>query len=267
MRSSYLRMQTYVSAAALLTFIPTLSLTTPSRLSAIGCSGISLAVRDTEGSLTCIPSKWDTLSIAWVWAWGSGTLEPDFQTTSVSVHATCSFSLVAHQDCLLIFFQSHLVCQYLVWQAVFNQANWDGVRRLQAAFFPSYVIYFTSLTWPSDLFLCPWDRDTEQSECLIALFYKLYEYFMYFGPACGFWSETQRKTVWKREHLLFSQSVCEREGEHLLDSAIPQCLFQVTFAVFLLMFYRMFSHIYGLRVTLWQPNMFVSPALEHKVNL
>lgn len=165
------------------------------------------------------------------------------------------------------FFQSHLVCQYLVWQAVFNQANWDGVRRLQAAFFPSYVIYFTSLTWPSDLFLCPWDGDTEQSECLIALFYLLYEYFMYFGPACGFWSETQRKTVWKREHLLFSQSVCEREGEHLLDSAIPQCLFQVTFAVFLLMFYKMFSHIYGLRVTLWQPNMFVSPALEHKVNL
>lgn len=147
----------------------------------------------------------------------------------------------------------------------------SGKLRWSQTFTGCFLPVICDLFYESDLtqwsFLCPWDGDTEQSECLIALFYLLYEYFMYFGPACGFWSETQRKTVWKREHLLFSQSVCEREGEHMLDSAIPQCLFQVTFAVFLLMFYRMFSHIYGLRVTLWQPNMFVSPALEHKVNL
>lgn len=140
--SCYLRMQTYVSAATLLAYIPTLSHSLPSL-----CNWMQWEFFSSERHWR----MFDMHSFK-VWAWGSGTLEPDFQTTTVSVHATCSFSLVAHQDHLLIFFQSHLVCQYLVWQVVFNQANWGGVRRLQAAFFPSYVIYFTSLTWPSDLF-------------------------------------------------------------------------------------------------------------------
>ncbi len=95
----------------------------------------------------------------------------------------------------------------------------SGKLRRSQTFTGCFLPVIRDLFYESDLtqwsfFLCPWDRDTEQSECLIALFYKLYEYFMYFGPACGFWSETQRKTVWKREHLLFSQCVWERRRTH-----------------------------------------------------
>lgn len=50
------------------------------------------------------------------------------------------------------------------------------------------------------------------------LLYTLYEYFMYFGPACGFWSETQRKSSAKK---------IQKEIEHLLNPAIPRCLFKV----------------------------------------
>lgn len=36
----------------------------------------------------------------------------------------------------------------------------------------------------------------------------------------------------EKENISCSLCVCEREGEHMLDSAIPQCLFKVTFTFF-----------------------------------
>jgi len=132
----------------------------------------------------------------------------------------------------------------------------SGKLRPSRTFTGCFLPVIRDLFYESDLtqwsfFLCPWDRDTEQSECLIALFYSLYEYFMYFGPACGFWSETQRK----KENISRCVCVCEREREHMLDPVIPHCLVKVTCSFFL-MFYVVFSH----RLT---QNMVISPVLQY----
>lgn len=204
----YLRMQTYVSLQ--LRCLPTSPLfrSLHSRLSAIGCSGISLAVRDTEGSLTCIPSKWDTLSWARVWAWGSGTLEPDFQTTSVSVHATCSFSLVAHQNFKPTFFQSHLACRYLVWQAVFNQANWDS-RTFTGCFLP----VIRDLFYESDLTQWSFFMPMRQRHWTIRMFdstllYALWIFHVFWPCMWILKWDTKKNSVKKRTSLILSVCVC-----------------------------------------------------------
>lgn len=102
-----------------------------------------------EGSLTCISSKRDALSSAWIWAWGSGTLEPDFHTSSL-----CSSKLVfcSPPEAQWNSFSCRRMLR-LSDGPLINQANWDGDRHLQAAVFLSFVIYFTRLTRPSDLFM------------------------------------------------------------------------------------------------------------------
>lgn len=221
--SCYLRMQTYVSAAALLTYIPTLSLTTPSRLSAIGCSGISLAVRDTEGSLTCIPSKWDTLSLARVWAWGSGTLEPDFQTTSVSVHATCSFSFVAQQDRLLIFFSIPFGVSVFGLTGPFQSSKLRRSQTFTGCFLPVILDLF----YESDLTQWSFFMPMRQRHWTIRMFdstllYALWIFHVFWPCMWILKRDTKKNSVKKRTSLVLS--VCERKRETESTCSILQFL-------------------------------------------
>ncbi len=49
--------------------------------------------------------------------------------------------------------------------------------------------------------------------------------------------DTKKNSVEKENISCFlgGVCVCEREGEHMIDSAIPQCLFKVTFTFFLVL--------------------------------
>lgn len=220
----YLRMQTYVSLQQRCLPTSPLFRSLHSRLSAIGCSGISLAVRDTEGSLTCIPSKWDTLSWARVSAWGSGTLEPDFQTTPVSVHATCSFSLVAHQNFKPTFFSIPFGVSVFSLTGHFQ----SGKLRRSQTFTSCFLPVIRDLFYESDLTQWSFFMPMRQRHWTIRMFdstllYALWIFHVFWPCMWILKWDTKKNSVKKRTSLILSLCVCLSEKESTW-SILSSCL-------------------------------------------